>query len=357
MTMNALSWRRLAGVVGSTLAGWTVFALFNSSEAWRFLVATGGTERVSNILRYQFSSALLWAVFTPVIVAVAERFPLRSSVRARNAAVLLLASVALSASRALVGGAVYEWSVGDSVTWGFLMYSLQIRFVRNVFIIAVIIVVTEIVSAARGDAEREHRAAALVAEVATAELARARAKLQPRFILTVLESLTDRIESRPRGTDTLLVMYGDLLRQMLGTDTRNDMTLGQALELVEPYLAFERARTAGRFTTRTSLRAELLGARVPALLLHPLIEDVLIRSSAAELSHLEVRAEAVRGHLLLDVEERHASAPPHHDALHEVRTRLERTFGSDVAVEIRATATGIRTALRMPYYGAAGDAE
>ncbi|HEX6087032.1 MAG TPA: histidine kinase [Thermoanaerobaculia bacterium] len=333
------------GIVGA----WLPLAVFNTSEHLGFAAATDWSEFWLNLFQYQLSSSLLWAVFTPFIIFIVERHPLRGSSWRRNLVLLIAMALGMAVVRAGVGGLVSEVTQGRDANWPFVLFSIQYRFVRNFFLVAFVVAILELIAAQRVAAERERDAMELRAEVARAELDGTRARLRPRFILSAMESISARIETQPAGADRLLIHYCDVLRRMLAADPRQDRTLGHELEAIEPYLALERTRTGGRFTTRFAVRADLLAARVPALLLLPLIEDALIRRAPDAPGHLEIRGTAARGVLRLEVEEHHATMPAENEAVCEVRARMMRTFGDEeVSVQQQLTPRGLLTALRMP---------
>jgi histidine kinase len=115
---------------------------------------------------------------------------------------------------------------------------------------------------------REREIAQLVTE---AELRALRAQLNPHFLFNALTTIGYLIQTAPeRALDTLLRLT-TLLRAVLKPEGEFT-TLGRELELVDAYLAIERARFEDRLRVTVDVPVECREVRVPALLIQPLVE-------------------------------------------------------------------------------------
>jgi hypothetical protein len=120
-------------------------------------------------------------------------------------------------------------------------------------------------------AAREREMARLATE---AELKALRAQLNPHFLFNALTTLGYLIQtSPPRALQTLLRLT-DLLRRVLRSEGAFT-SLGKELELVDAYLDIERARLEDRLEVTLSIPPGLRQARIPALLLQPLVENAV----------------------------------------------------------------------------------
>jgi LytS/YehU family sensor histidine kinase len=120
-------------------------------------------------------------------------------------------------------------------------------------------------------AAREREMATLATE---AELKALRAQLNPHFLFNALTTLGYLIQtSPPRALQTLLRLT-DLLRRVLRSEGAFT-SLGKELELVDAYLDIERARLEDRLEVTLSIPPLLRQARIPALLLQPLVENAV----------------------------------------------------------------------------------
>jgi len=108
-----------------------------------------------------------------------------------------------------------------------------------------------------------------------AELRALRAQLNPHFLFNALTTIGYLIQTAPeRALETLLRLTG-LLRAVLRRSEGEFATLGEELELVESYLAIERARFEERLRVTIDVPAALRPLRLPPLMLQPLVENAI----------------------------------------------------------------------------------
>ena len=118
---------------------------------------------------------------------------------------------------------------------------------------------------------REREIAQLMTE---AELRALRAQLNPHFLFNALTTIGYLIQAAPeRAVDTLLQLT-TLLRAVLRPEGEFT-TLGRELELVDAYLAIERARFEDRLRVTVDVPVECREVRVPSLLIQPLVENAI----------------------------------------------------------------------------------
>jgi LytS/YehU family sensor histidine kinase len=108
-----------------------------------------------------------------------------------------------------------------------------------------------------------------------AELRALRAQLNPHFLFNALTTIGYLIQSEPeRAVETLMKLTG-VLRAVLRAPAGEMVTLGDEIELIESYLAVERARFEERLRVAIDVPPALLKVRLPALLLQPLVENAI----------------------------------------------------------------------------------
>lgn len=294
--------RRIARALAWILSLWALLAVFNSSEFYRRGLAGGNAVQTwPDVLCFQLSSSLVWALFTPLIIFLAERFPIRRPNRSRNAAILLPLVPVLALIRAVSGAAIGKWGEGDAATLEFAVLSIRIRFFRYAFVILVIIGITNLLLAYRSGAARERSALAVKAAVADAEIQRLRATIQPRYLFSTIDAIAANIRAHPAVADRMLVDLCDLLRATQEHAALRVATLGEELELVDRYLDLERTRTEGRFVTRVVIDEELLTARVPPLILRSLVEAVCVGSRGHDTGTCEIRGRRQGDELVVEM--------------------------------------------------------
>ncbi len=118
---------------------------------------------------------------------------------------------------------------------------------------------------------REQEISKLAAE---AQLRALRAQVNPHFLFNALTTIGYLIKTSPdRALETLLKLT-DLLRRVLRA-TGEFVTLGEELRLIASYLDIERERFEERLRVRIDVPPELLGLRLPSLLVQPLVENAI----------------------------------------------------------------------------------
>jgi LytS/YehU family sensor histidine kinase len=119
------------------------------------------------------------------------------------------------------------------------------------------------------------RATALEAESLENRLAALRARLNPHFLFNALNSVTVLARSG-KSNDAANVVDGvtSLLRYVLD-DRRAAVPLREELEFTRQYLAVQQVRFGERLRSSVTSTAEANDARVPQLLLQPIVENAV----------------------------------------------------------------------------------
>ena len=156
----------------------------------------------------------------------------------------------------------------------------------------VVLVVLGLVDARRAVRDRERRAAELERSLAQAELQNLRLRLQPHFLFNALNTIAERMYDDPGAADAMLGRLAELLRHSLRTAHRQEVTLADELALLDAYLAITRERFGDGLTVHVAAEPDTLRARVPSMVLQPLVENAVHhgRASRTGRGHIEVRA-------------------------------------------------------------------
>lgn len=124
-----------------------------------------------------------------------------------------------------------------------------------------------------------------------AQLRALRAQLNPHFLFNALTTIGYLIGSSPdRALDTLMKLTGLLRRVLRSTD--GFVSLGEELRLTESYLDIERQRFEERLSVKITVPPDLMGIRVPSLLVQPLVENAIKHGIAPSLAGGEVSISA-----------------------------------------------------------------
>ena len=165
-----------------------------------------------------------------------------------------------------------------------------------------IVVVVMLLEARREAAERSVTAARLERSLASARLESLQAQIRPHFLFNTLNALAV-LARRGDGAavDRAIGDLGDLLRASFESSGRHEITLGEELELVERYLGLQRIRFPDRLQVEWDVAPDARAARVPALLVQPLVENA-IEHGLASTRGGRVRVSARRSGAALELE-------------------------------------------------------
>lgn len=135
-----------------------------------------------------------------------------------------------------------------------------------------------------------------------AELRALRAQINPHFLFNALTTISYLINTAPEKANATLMRLTKLLRGVLRS-TDEFLSLGEEIALIESYLEIERARFEERLTVEIEIAPELLGLRVPSLILQPLVENAIKHgiSPKKEGGCVRIKAAKRNGHLVLEV--------------------------------------------------------
>ncbi len=253
--------------------------------------------------------------------------------------VLVLASVAATAGALLAAVPVAEW--WRPLSWAWLACALCLAYF-------------------------DWRSRRLSPALAEARLIALTARIRPHFFFNCLNGVLGVIRSEPRRAEQALEELAELFRALMH-DGRERVSLAEEVELAERYLGLERLRLGERLMVRwefglggegaddTSTRAALLRARVPSLLLQPLLENAVYHGiePAAGAGEVIVRIARHGDELRIEVDNPVAAQGAHHTgnrmALDNIRERLMLFHDLEARLEIDEADRRYRVRIRLPW--------
>ncbi len=189
-----------------------------------------------------------------------------------------------------------------------------------------------------------------------------RYQVNPHFLFNTLNSLSSLVMSgRSDRAEDMLMALSTFFRTSLSIDPSADVSLAEEIALQRLYLDIEKVRFPDRLEVNIDIPDDLAEARVPALILQPLVENAIKYGVSTSTSKVElsIRARGLDGgRMQLDVINRtvgaagkKAPAPTHPGTglgLANVRDRLEAHFGSRADVRFGPVPGGYEVSLAMP---------
>jgi len=208
----------------------------------------------------------------------------------------------------------------------------------------------------------ERRAAALAGAARTAELRALRYQVNPHFLFNTLNALSSLVLTRDHeAAEEMIAHLSTYYRASLAFDPERDVALADEVELQRLYLLIEAQRFPHRLRAAFDVPPALADARVPGMVLQPLVENAVKHGVARSRAPVTIRivARTAADRLVLEVADDAApggaTATGAGIGLRNVADRLAARH--DAAAECRAerpAAGGFRVVLTLPLVRDAG---
>jgi two-component system, LytTR family, sensor kinase len=293
----------------------------------------------------------VWAGCTPLVIALAKRFPLTgprfvSHIATHTIASFLTAPLAsvieYFLSRGLLGLIFRITDPGAPHPLPTFTGSLVSMSLTGVITYWLVVGLYQSIHFYRAAMERQTRAAQLESQLSQAELENLKSQLHPHFLFNSLHTIGILMQENVDAASHLLVCLGDLLRMAL--DRReNEITLQSELEFVGKYLEIEQTRFHDRLKVHIDVPHDLLAVYVPSLALQPLVENAFKHGISVDSAagRLEIAAERQNGRVSLRVRDDGPGPPPGSRlrfgvGLTNVQSRLKQLYGDESSLELTA---------------------
>ncbi|HEU4883306.1 MAG TPA: histidine kinase [Longimicrobium sp.] len=209
----------------------------------------------------------------------------------------------------------------------------------------------------RAARERELRVAHLEAGLARAQLQNLSAQLQPHFLFNALNAVSSVMYEDVERADRMVASLSELLRASLRASRDQQIALAEELEVLERYLELMRARFGERLRVDVQVDDAVRGARVPAMLLQPIVENALQHGAPPppEPAHVLVRARRMGDRLMIEVRDngpglRGVAPVGQGVGLTNTADRLRALYGDAQSLEFEdAPGGGLVVRMTMPF--------
>jgi two-component system, LytTR family, sensor kinase len=341
----------------------TLLGLVSTMLAWQLTVSlerTGTYFRHLAVLNFAYWYA--WALFTPSIVWLSQRFRFERQALLRALAVHVPAVIVYSLSHIGIMQAAQWWLVtsegGDFPWWDETQRAALVNLDWSMMTYWAIVGLSHAVIYYRESRDRELRASQLETRLIEAQLKTLQQQLHPHFLFNTLNSISVLMHRDVAAADRTLMRLSDLLRLTLERLGDQDVSLDAELDFLRKYLDIERIRFADRLVIRFEIAEETLAARVPTLLLQPLVENAIKHGVARRTGVGHIGITARREHDKLWIEVRDDGVGLSEDALvalHKgigvstTRARLQHQFGADFRFEFHRLSQGVAVIVAIPW--------
>jgi two-component system, LytTR family, sensor kinase len=343
------------------LTAWTLLGLFFASETFFALGLAGRPITWGQALLYELPGWYIWALFAPAIVWLSARVRFERS-RYLYAALFHLTASALFSLLQLTLETALTRALQPART-GAPSFTESLRFVLETGSHFNLIAYWGVLCASyalvyhRRNQERDLRATQLEARLAQARLQVLEMELQPHFLFNTLNTVSALVHRDPDAAERMIARLGDLLRLTLDHSAQQEVTLEQELELLQRYLEIEQTRFRDRLTVNVEVEPAALSARVPRLLLQPIVENAIRHGIARRSAPGRIDVGVVRraGALMLTVSDngpglRERPVQPG-IGLSNTRERLRQLYRDGHSLELRDRPEGgLAVTVAIPFH-------
>jgi signal transduction histidine kinase len=360
-----VSRERRASVALIMFAVATVVAVLYSLERYSYRRLLGQEVSLGQLVPAELVFTYLWALLTPLVMWTGRRFPVWGThhegeprTRARNWAAQLIALVSFvmvhvalfTAASLLIGG-----SAAVPASRLFSGY-LASWFTLDSIVYCTLLAVYHALVYYRISQDRALRASQLEARLAQAQLQVLRMQLQPHFLFNTLHTISALMHRDVKRADSMIAALSDLLRMSLRSVGVQEVELREELDFLQRYLEIMSLRFGDRLTVNLDIDPNVLDARVPTLVLQPLVENALRHGFGDGMRAGQVRV-TVRpdGDMLrcevVDNGRGLQNAAREGVGTSNTRARLRHLYGDRFSLELTTNpGGGARVSLAIPYH-------
>lgn len=338
----------LFGIRGLTLQrfGWTtvvvtIFAVV--STIGNAFAVEGPLPSLATVAGYATTFLLFYAYrFVPAMIAVtlADNLPLQGARRVIALTLALLLSASIISLSSECADRCSSLDLTILVFHNFLITSAiaVACFARRLEQkVATALHASEL---ARVDAER----ARLQSELQTMQ-----ARVEPTFLLNALHDVGMLYESDRKGGGRMLDLLIQYLRAALPQMRETHSTLERDIGLLRSYLGILALQSNGKLTVAFRLDETLADARIPPMLLVPLVAGATPGHSSSGTVKIDARLLDGRVRITLTAQDAIARRIRNSPALSEIRTRLKAIYGDRATFAVERNDCASRLILEIPF--------
>ena len=331
-------WARLAIIWGI----WTFIGLVFTLQ---FYFASYRSERpvpFVDSLYMQMIWAYLFALATPFVLWAVSRMPIDRDNWVRNILLHIPISIALGVVLTALGRVLiwlrWGWPLDKPLTFESIVRFVVANFTEAIGIYLLIALSGYAFCYYRRFREGQVKTLQLEAQLSQAQLQALKMQLHPHFLFNTLHSISALLHKDSEAARKMITRLGDFLRLTLENSGSQEVTMRQEMEFLGCYLEIEQIRFQDRLTTRLDVAQQTLDAKVPNLILQPIVENAIRHGIAPRSSQglIEIEAKQQNGTLRIQVRDNGPGLSEHRTSenvfkkglgLVNTETRLEQLYG------------------------------
>ncbi len=347
------------------LALGAVLGLLNFTYFYLDDVTRGVDSPILEPFIEEMTSSFGVAALVPLIVWMAFRFPLDRSGRLARVPFQLFGLVVFSAAHTLWNWgtrvALFPLAGLEAYDYGAMPVRFFMEFPSDLIIYALVLTLAYLIEGYRRAQAQRVAFSRLETRLARSQLENLRTRLHPHFLFNALHTVSSVMYESPAAADTMLRKLSELLRRTMDGEAaaRQEVALSEELAALELYLDIMRARFGERLRVDLDVAPETRSARVPALMLQPLVENALRHGEPAppQVARITVKAEREGERLRLTVVDNgpgfldpEAARSGNSVGLPNTVARLEQLYGEEASLILdNGLDGGARVRVELPF--------
>ena len=351
------------GLITLFWLGWSATC---TSFAYSWRLAIDKPMAWLSIAPMYFVAYAFWGpFFTPIASWLAHRFPLERGQWVRSVLVHSLAAPFVSLIHAVITTSLNPWVWPDMIKPEPLTHAFRRSFFMSVsddiFIYWTVVFVVQGWMYYRRFRDRELRTSVLETQLARAQLQALKVQLHPHFLFNTLNSVSELMHQDVQVAERVITRLSDLLRMTLENIGTQEVTLRDEFEFVKGYLEIEQTRFQDRLKVTYDIAPETLDARVPNLLLQPLVENAIRHgiSKSSRAGLIWIKSEKRGDRVILTVRDNgpglrangHSPAANFGIGLSTTRARLEVLYNQNHSLRLNNLPEGgMEVCIDVPYH-------
>jgi two-component system LytT family sensor kinase len=341
--LNPPWWRRRWTRWALIWAIWTFIGIVFTLQGYFTSYRSERPVKFVDALNVQMSWSYLWALATPLVLWATGRLSIERNNWIRNSLLHIPISLVLSIIVTALGRVViwlnWGYRMGMPLSFESVTRFVILNFTEGIGIYLLIALTAYSFSYYRRFRQGELKTLQLEAQLSQSQLQALKMQLHPHFLFNTLHSISALLTKDTEAARKMITRLGDFLRLTLENSGTQEVTLQQEMEFLRCYLEIERVRFQDRLVTRMEVAPQVLDAKVPNLILQPIVENAIRHGIAPRSTPglIEIQAKHHNGTLRIQVRDNGPGLPEHRTSgilfkkglgLANTETRLKHLYGA-----------------------------
>jgi two-component sensor histidine kinase len=300
----------------------------------------------------EMTGAYTAMVLVPAIVWFTRRFPWPAQIGG-----VLVYSAIHTTLMALTRATLFPLAGLGHYDYGLMIFRYPMEASHDLILYPIMIGFIYFYDRVRRAREAEIAAAALQCELTEAKLENLRLQLQPHFLFNTLNAVSAVMYEDVCKADAMLARLSEFLRIILTMSESPEITLDEELQIERMYVDIMKARLEHNLQLNFTVDPDARLARVPALILQPVLENAIRHGMGSERRQLDIAIEAIRrdGGIELRVRDNGigivSPTPRFGHGLSNVASRMAHFYGEGSALHIaQLQPNGTEVCLQFPLH-------